>query len=90
MITLPTEIVDIIADFHDYDKYCKPIHKKDYELVMIDIEDINNTFRNMKPSVVKKFWGNSWDNLMEDSEEDLYDEIYFVGTTFDMYDGYDN
>ena len=31
-----------------------------------------------------------WDNLMEDSEEYLYDEIYFVGTTFDIYDGYDN
>ena len=24
---LPFELVDLIADYHDYDKYCKPGHK---------------------------------------------------------------
>ena len=25
-IYIPTELVDMIADYHDYEKYCKPQH----------------------------------------------------------------
>lgn len=93
-IYIPEEIVDIIADFHDYEKYCKPKHKKNYEIVMSNILEISiyeqGIIHDIKPSIAKKFWGNSWENLMEDYEEQLYDEIYFVGTSFDMNDGYDN
>jgi hypothetical protein len=34
---LPIEIVDIIADYHDYDKYCKPQHKENFKNVLKDI-----------------------------------------------------
>ena len=41
-IYLPREIIDLIADYHDYDKYCKPLHEKKYSDVLQDIRDMAN------------------------------------------------
>ena len=37
---LPYEIVDEIADYHDYDKYCKPKHKTLFNKVMKNIVEM--------------------------------------------------
>ena len=38
--TLPCELVDIIADYLDYEKYCKPKHYKLLKRVINDIGDM--------------------------------------------------
>lgn len=38
--TLPTELVDIIIDYADYEKYCKPKHYKLLKGVINDIGDM--------------------------------------------------
>ena len=40
MNSLPYELVDIIADYHDYDKYCKPAHIEKLKEVINDIGDM--------------------------------------------------
>ena len=37
-IYLPTEVVDMIADYHDYEKYCKPEHAKKLKEVITNID----------------------------------------------------
>ena len=41
---LPVELVDLIADYHDYTKYCMPEHKELYRHVVIDIIEIKKIF----------------------------------------------
>lgn len=38
--TLPCELVDLIADYLDYEKYCKPKHYKLLKRVINDIGDM--------------------------------------------------
>lgn len=58
-IYLPPEIVDIIADFHDYEKYCKPKH---YDLLKGIINDIGDMALIMPsgihPYIAAQCWGN--------------------------------
>lgn len=57
-IYLPPEIVDIIADFRDYDKYYKPKH---YELLKEIINDIGDMALIMpsgiQPYIAAQCWG---------------------------------
>ena len=56
MMYLPIEIVRLIADYHDYDKYCKPMHKKNIQSVLMEIRDIGNIMQPVCPSIVYKCW----------------------------------
>lgn len=65
MIYLPIEIVRLIADYHDYDKYCKPIHKKNIQPALKDIVDIGNILQPICPNIVCKCWNeNGWKNYL--------------------------
>lgn len=61
---LPFELVDLIADFHDYEKYCKPKHKELFSNVLNDFDNIFNIFvgNNIMPNIVYICWGNGWIN----------------------------
>ena len=39
---LPTELVDIIVDYGDYEKYCKPQHYEQLKKVINDIGDMSS------------------------------------------------
>ena len=39
--SLPFELVDLIADYHDYDKYCKPGHKVLLKNIMVFVKTKN-------------------------------------------------
>lgn len=57
-IYLPVELVDIIADYHDYDKYCKPQHKEKYQDVISDIYSMGEIMPFISPSIALQCWGN--------------------------------
>lgn len=62
---IPQEIVKIIADFHDYDKYCKPIHKGYYIHVLNDIIEISKIFSDdIQPNIVYVCWGAGWNKYL--------------------------
>ena len=54
---IPYEIVDMIADYHDYEKYCKPQHYEVLKGVINDIGDIANTMQPIPPHLVRQCWG---------------------------------
>lgn len=58
---LPLEIINLIADFHDYHKYYKPIHKKKFKLVLIDILVMGYIFESdihtISPYYARVCWG---------------------------------
>ena len=57
-ILLPFELVNIIADYHDYDKYCKPQHKEKYQDVISDIYSMGEIMPFISPSIALQCWGN--------------------------------
>ena len=57
MLYLPFEIVDIIADYHDYNKYCKPQHQKKLKNVNEDIISMDRVMKPIVPRLVKECWG---------------------------------
>ena len=80
---LPTELVNIIADFHDYEKYCKPVHKKKYQEVLNDIIKMSEIMTPISAKIAKECWGiNShliipYDYMLYDNE--LLDNENMVG-----------
>ena len=54
---IPPELVDIIADYHDYHKYSKPKHQEKYKEVLIDIVDMGEVMESVKPRIAKECWG---------------------------------
>ena len=54
---IPSEIVNLIADYHDYNKYCKPKHKKLFNSVLIDIKTISKIMPCILPNIVWNCWG---------------------------------
>ena len=60
-IHIPSEIVDIIADFRDYEKYDKPKHIDMFLEVINDIGDIaaisSTQDNNISPNLVWQCWG---------------------------------
>lgn len=62
-IYIPLEIVNLIADYHDYEKYCKSKHKELFKDVLVDLVNIFNIFPGnyINPNIVYICWGNGWD-----------------------------
>tara|TARA_B100000424_G_scaffold254732_1_gene233063 strand:+ start:1211 stop:1570 length:360 start_codon:yes stop_codon:yes gene_type:complete len=56
-IYIPEELVNIIADYHDYDKYCKPKHQEIFNHVMNDIINMNAVMNPISPKIAKECWG---------------------------------
>jgi hypothetical protein len=54
---LPYELVDLIADYHDYDKYCKPEHMQKYNSVLENIIDMGNIMHTISPNIALQCWG---------------------------------
>lgn len=60
---LPVELVDLIADYHDYTKYCKPKHKEKLINVLTDLIEMRKIFfgdDNLSPSITYQCWGKGW------------------------------
>lgn len=73
---LPFELVDIIADYHDYDKYCKPSHRKLLKHVLKDIKDMGEIMGRIYPRIVWRCWGNQqlWEyDWNPEHEESIFD-----------------
>jgi hypothetical protein len=68
MTYIPKEIINLIADYHDYDKYCKPTHKINYQHVLNDIIDMGKILKPIYPSIAYKCW-NEHENMVG-----LYDD----------------
>ena len=72
---LPSEVVDMIADYHDYEKYCKPEHAEKLQEVINNIGDLaaimDTENRNMCPNIAWQCWGPGAKYLYE-VEEDYY------------------
>ena len=68
---IPIEIIDIIADYHNYNKYCKPKHKKMFKNVLEDFNNIFNIFigDNISPNLVYICWGSGWIKYNENNYE---------------------
>ena len=72
---LPIDMIIYIIDFIDYEKYCKPIHKKKLEKVLIDIHSMANIFEgSLIPSIAWQGWGNGWPEVWDYDSSYLYDE----------------
>lgn len=77
---LPVELARMIADYHDYDKYCKPSHKVNYSNVLSDIISMGEIMpENISPKIAWECWGNkaSWEYDWNPEEEmvGLYEEL---------------
>ena len=58
-IYLPFELVDMIADYHDYNKYYKPAHNVIYRDVMSDIISMGEIMPRIMPRIARECWGNN-------------------------------
>ena len=82
---LPTELVDMIADYHDYEKYCKPQHAEKLQEVINNIGDLaallDTEDNNICPNIAWQCWGPGakylyWnDELDDDHYEDYWNNI---------------
>jgi len=71
---LPVELARMIADYHDYDKYCKPAHLNLLKEVLKDIKDMGAIMpENISPYIAWECWGNkpSWEYDWNPDEEDF-------------------
>ena len=77
MNSLPYELVDIIADYHDYDKYCKPAHIEKLKEVINDIGDmasimeVNN--HTISANLAWQCWGAGVNKLLVHDFWDILD-----------------
>ena len=55
---IPIEIVDLIADYHDYDKYCKPEHSRKLVTVLEIIKTMSEIMDPIMPNIAYICWGN--------------------------------
>lgn len=70
---LPVELVRMIADYHDYDKYYKPSHRNLLKDVLKDIKDMAEIMTYIQPRIAYECWGNrpSWEYDWNPDEEDF-------------------
>ena len=78
---IPSEIINMIADYRDYDKYSKPKHKSLFKTVIDDIDSIGSIMEEPRPTIVHQCWGSGFTGLFYDdyNEENLgldYDADY--------------
>ncbi len=84
-IYLPTELVDMIADYHDYDKYCKPDHVVNLKGVINDLSEMASISGsgNLSPHIAWQCWGLGshklndfeWNPSDEHDYDDYWNEI---------------
>lgn len=79
---IPPELVDMIADYHDYDKYCKPAHIEKLKEVINDIGDMAAIMEidnyTIPPNLAWQCWGTGadefhdfWDVLDDEYEQEI-------------------
>ena len=77
---LPFELVDLIADYHDYNKYCKPDHQILMKNVLGDIKNMSEIMASISPVLAWQCWGPGAKNLVDSFENEnmvgLYDYEY--------------
>lgn len=74
MNKLPYELIDVIIDFHDYDKYCKPLHHNILKDVLVDIKDMARIMPyGISPSISTRCWGVKGLNYDYDDDEDFHE-----------------
>lgn len=79
---LPTELVDMIADYHDYEKYCKPQHAEKLQEVINNIGDLaalmDTENNNICPNIAWQCWGPGAKYLYwsDELDEDHYEEYW--------------
>ena len=79
---IPSEIVDLIADYHDYDKYCKPKHEELFNSVLIDIKTMSEIMPYIIPNLAWHCWGPGakyLENNYENEIENIYENESMVG-----------
>ena len=74
--SLPFELVDLIADYHDYDKYCKPKHNDLLKNILHDIKNMNQIMPNISPTIVWQCWGPGSRNLVDSFENENMVGLY--------------
>lgn len=65
---LPEELVNEIADYHDYDKYCKKPHMEVFQNVLKDIFDMDCFMSPISPNIALQCWGSGLKRLTELSD----------------------
>tara|TARA_B100002019_G_C21099001_1_gene512537 strand:- start:232 stop:549 length:318 start_codon:yes stop_codon:yes gene_type:complete len=80
--SLPSELVDIIADYHDYEKYCKPQHQEKLKDINKDIIQMSHVMNPIHPNLARQCWGPLAHLLPEIDwnieEEDIHDNDYDI------------
>jgi len=71
---LPVELARMIADYHDYDKYCKPAHLNLLKEVLKDIKDMGEIMPYISPYIARECWGKS-QNIIEAEYEDDWENL---------------
>jgi hypothetical protein len=78
---LPEVLVDEIADYHNYDKYCKSDHKLSYKSLIDDIISMSNIMSPMSAKLAKMCWGsntifdiNTIDNVFDQENQHLINQ----------------
>jgi len=69
---IPEELVDIIADYHDYAKYCKPKHQSKFKEVMSDIINMGEIMNTISAKIAKECWGSG--SLTNSISQIIYNE----------------
>ena len=69
---IPSEIVDLIADYHDYDKFCKPKHQISFKSVLDDIKKIDKIMHPIYPSIVWGWLGPGYNDVIDDDDDDEF------------------
>jgi len=84
---LPFELIDIIADFHDYKKYCFKSHQEKFREVLGDIHSMSEIMSTIAPRLAYECWGKGsyrWQPLMDNWDIEI-ENHGMVG----LYDEYD-
>jgi len=69
---IPYELVNMIAEYHDYDKYCKPEHLEKFQHALNDIISMGEIMPQILPTIAAECWGGKlpdyylWDPHEED------------------------
>lgn len=77
---VPVEVVDVIIDYVDYEKYGIIAQKKVYQNVLTDVIAMNEILKPITPWIAKQCWGalnlnfNELQWVVED-EENIHSEL---------------
>jgi hypothetical protein len=83
---IPQDIVNIIADYHDFEKYCKPQHYEKLKEVINDISDMANIMPTIRPQIVWDCWGPGAKKLLEVDDSIVWENESDI--TFDTDDDF--